>query len=99
VLSFVISAAVVYFVVVLPVARLLRLFEHDQAVTERNCPACDRSISINAHRCPECTTMLSGPTDQDTDSASGQNPPQPPRRSPGLFSEIFRPGHAGEPNT
>ena len=58
VITFAISAAVVYFVIVLPVARLLRLFQHDQAAAERNCPECDRSIPIAARRCPECTTVL-----------------------------------------
>jgi len=58
VLSFLISAAVVYFVIVLPVARFLHLFERNQAATERNCPECDRSIPIQARRCPECTSVL-----------------------------------------
>ncbi len=38
-LSFLISAAVVYFLVVLPVSRMLKLFEHDHAATERPCPS------------------------------------------------------------
>jgi large conductance mechanosensitive channel len=58
VLSFLIAAAVVYFVIVAPVARLLRLFERDQAATERDCPICTRSIPIAARRCPECTTEI-----------------------------------------
>src|SRR3954468_21648387 len=49
-ISFLISAAVVYFMIVLPVARLLRLFEHEAAVTERDCPECTRSIPIQARR-------------------------------------------------
>jgi large conductance mechanosensitive channel len=56
VISFLISAAVVYFLIVLPVARLLRLFERDTEATERDCPACTRSIPMKARRCPECTT-------------------------------------------
>jgi large conductance mechanosensitive channel len=63
VISFLISAAVVYFVIVLPVARLLRLFERDVEATERECPECTRSIPIKARRCPECTAEIaaSGP--------------------------------------
>lgn len=57
-ISFLISAAVVYFVIVLPVARLLHLFERNQAATERDCPECGRSIPIQARRCPECTSVL-----------------------------------------
>jgi large conductance mechanosensitive channel len=58
VVSFVISAAVVYFVIVLPVARLLRLFERDAVASERDCPECTRSIPIQARRCPECTAQI-----------------------------------------
>jgi large conductance mechanosensitive channel len=58
VISFLIAAAVVYFVIVLPVARLLQLFAKDQAATERPCPVCTRSIPIAAQRCPECTSIL-----------------------------------------
>jgi len=57
-ISFLIAALVVYFVIVLPVAKLLQLFERDQKATERDCPVCSRSIPITARRCPECTSML-----------------------------------------
>jgi large conductance mechanosensitive channel len=57
-LSFLISAAVVYFVIVLPVARLLSLFERNEEATERDCPECTRSIPIKARRCPECTAEI-----------------------------------------
>jgi large conductance mechanosensitive channel len=65
VISFVISAAVVYFLIVLPVTRLLRLFERDVEATERDCPECTMSIPIRARRCPECTaeiTPAAGPS-------------------------------------
>ena len=62
VLSFLISAAVVYFVIVLPVARLLRLFERDTEATERDCPECTRSIPLRARRCPECTAEIAPAT-------------------------------------
>lgn len=63
-LSFLIAAAVVYFVIVAPVARFLRLFERNQAATERDCPVCTRSIPIAARRCPECTTEIPPATEQ-----------------------------------
>jgi large conductance mechanosensitive channel len=62
VISFLISAAVVYFVIVLPVARLLRLFERDAEATERDCPECTRSIPLRARRCPECTAEIAPAT-------------------------------------
>jgi large conductance mechanosensitive channel len=58
VISFIISAAVVYFVIVLPVARFLGLFERDVEASERDCPECTRSIPIQARRCPECTAQI-----------------------------------------
>ena len=51
----------VYFLIVLPVARMLGYFEPAQATTERPCPECTRSIPIEARRCPECTSVLTGP--------------------------------------
>ncbi len=59
--SFVVASAVVYFLVVLPVARLLGYFESSQAATEQPCPECTRNIPIEARRCPECTSVLTGP--------------------------------------
>ncbi len=56
--SFLIAAAVMYFVIVLPMARMLKMFEKDAAVTERDCPECTRSIPMAARRCPECTAEI-----------------------------------------
>jgi large conductance mechanosensitive channel len=66
VISFLISAAVVYFVIVLPVARFLRLFERDAEATERDCPECTRSIPLRARRCPECTAEIAPATGPST---------------------------------
>jgi large conductance mechanosensitive channel len=62
VISFLIAALVVYFLIVLPVARLLRLFERDAEATERDCPECTRSIPLRARRCPECTAEIAPAT-------------------------------------
>ena len=85
VISFVIAAAVVYFVIVLPVARLLRLFERDQAATERDCPECTRSIPINARRCPECTAVLDG-----SDGAGRRGVPRQPEPPPTATGPSWR---------
>jgi large conductance mechanosensitive channel len=58
VLTFLISALVVYYVLVMPVSRLLKLFERNQAATTRDCPECTLSIPIAAQRCPECTAQI-----------------------------------------
>ncbi len=73
VISFVVAAIVIYFLVVAPVARLLRLFARDQAATEQPCPVCTRSIPVAAQRCPECTSMLVEPES----SASANDVPDP----------------------
>jgi large conductance mechanosensitive channel len=64
VLTFLISALVVYYVLVMPVSRLLKLFERDQAATTRDCPECTLSIPIAAQRCPECTAQIVPGTQQ-----------------------------------
>jgi large conductance mechanosensitive channel len=63
-LTFLISALVVYYAMVLPVSRLLKLFERNQAATTRNCPECTMSIPIAATRCPECTAQIMPGTEQ-----------------------------------
>jgi large conductance mechanosensitive channel len=42
-LTFLISALVVYYAMVLPVSRLLKLFERNRAATTRDCPECTMS--------------------------------------------------------
>jgi len=64
VLTFLISALVVYYVMVVPVSRLLKLFERNQAATSRDCPECTMSIPIAAQRCPECTAQIVPGTQQ-----------------------------------
>jgi len=63
-LSFVISALVVYFILVLPVSRLLQLLERNKAATTRDCPECAMSIPVAARRCPQCTAEITAATEQ-----------------------------------
>jgi large conductance mechanosensitive channel len=58
VLTFLISAVVVYFAFVLPIGRLLQLLDRNKAATSRDCPECTMSIPIAASRCPECTAQI-----------------------------------------
>jgi large conductance mechanosensitive channel len=57
-LSFLIIAAVVYFLIVAPMARITaRLARHKEA-TERDCPECLSSIPVAARRCKYCTAVV-----------------------------------------
>ena len=51
-LTFLISALVVYFAMVLPVSRLFKFFERNEAATTRDCPACTMSVPVAAQAVP-----------------------------------------------
>ena len=63
-LSFLISCVVVYYVLVLPVTKLIQLVERNRAATQRDCPECTMSIPVAARRCPECTAEIVPATEQ-----------------------------------
>lgn len=63
-LAFLISALVVYYAMVMPVSRLLKLLDRNQAATARDCPECTMSIPIAAQRCPQCTAQITPATEQ-----------------------------------
>jgi large conductance mechanosensitive channel len=57
-ISFVIIATVVYFIIVMPAGKVLALMNRNKAATERECPECLSSIPIGAHRCMYCTSEV-----------------------------------------
>lgn len=57
-ISFLVIAAVVYFLVVSPVARLLAFVQRNKAANERACPECLSDIPIAASRCMYCTAQV-----------------------------------------
>jgi large conductance mechanosensitive channel len=59
--TFLIIAAVVYFLVVMPFTRVVDLFARTKAATERECPACLSTIPIAARKCMYCATDLTPP--------------------------------------
>ena len=63
-LTFLISAVVVYYAMVMPVSRLLHLLERNKAATTRDCPECTTSIPIAAQRCQQCTAQITAATEQ-----------------------------------
>lgn len=63
IISFILIAAAVYFLVVLPVNTLIaRMHKGDKAPdpTTKKCPECLSEIPIEARRCSHCTQPVSG---------------------------------------
>ena len=60
-LTFVIIALVVYFLIVLPMAKLIMRLERNKEATERDCPECLSSIPLAATRCKYCTVEVPPP--------------------------------------
>ncbi|HXW43773.1 MAG TPA: large conductance mechanosensitive channel protein MscL [Streptosporangiaceae bacterium] len=58
VLSFLIIAAVVYYFLVAPSARLTAIAARRKAATDRECPECLSQIPVGAHRCMYCTSEV-----------------------------------------
>jgi large conductance mechanosensitive channel len=57
-LSFVIIAAAIYYIVVFPTTRITDLASRKKAATERDCPECLQSIPVGATRCMFCTAQV-----------------------------------------
>jgi large conductance mechanosensitive channel len=57
-LSFVIIAAAIYYIVVFPTTRITDLANRKKAATERDCPECLQSIPVGAKRCMFCTAEV-----------------------------------------
>ncbi|HEX5642292.1 MAG TPA: large conductance mechanosensitive channel protein MscL [Thermoleophilia bacterium] len=57
-ITFLLIAAAVYFVVVLPMNKLAERRAKGQDPTTRECPHCLSEIPVGATRCPHCTSEL-----------------------------------------
>lgn len=57
-ISFAVIAAVVYFLIMAPVSKVLSMFQRKREATERACPECLSEIPIAAHRCKFCTAVV-----------------------------------------
>jgi len=60
-ISFLLTAAAIYFFVVLPINKLTRLRHREEKPadpTTKKCPFCQSEINIKATRCPNCTSEI-----------------------------------------
>ena len=57
-IAFLVIAAVIYFLVVLPVTKLLSMSDRAEAATEKECPECLSKIPLAARRCMYCTSVV-----------------------------------------
>ncbi len=69
-ISFLLISAVVYFLIVAPVSKVLALFDRRKAATERECPECLSQIPIDARRCMCCTALVPPATKPGTPPAT-----------------------------
>jgi large conductance mechanosensitive channel len=56
--SFVIIAAVVYYLIVAPMAKVMSIADRNKEATERPCPECLSDIPVEARRCKYCTAEV-----------------------------------------
>lgn len=56
--SFVIVAGVIYFLIVAPMNKIMGTLNRHKAATERDCPECLSSIPVQASRCRHCTAVV-----------------------------------------
>jgi large conductance mechanosensitive channel len=57
-ITFLIVAAVVYYLIVAPMARITARFAKEVEVTTRDCPECLSTIPLAASRCMYCTAQV-----------------------------------------
>jgi len=57
-ITFLIIAAVVYYLIVAPLAKITARFHRQAEVTTRDCPECLSTIPIAATRCMYCTAQV-----------------------------------------
>ncbi len=57
-ITFLIIAAIIYWLVVAPMTRLIRWGERDKKSSTKECPECLSEIPVEARRCANCTVEL-----------------------------------------
>lgn len=74
VLSFLVTAAVVYYLLVAPTNRITAFAQRNKAATERECPECLSQIPVGARRCMYCTSAVQ-PVPQPQNNGSSASSP------------------------
>ena len=80
-LSFLIIAAVVYYLIVAPMAKITARFQRNVEVTTRDCPECLSTIPVAASRCMYCTSPVAPVNHQPQAAPTTRRPtdgPTPP---------------------
>ncbi|WP_214322711.1 large conductance mechanosensitive channel protein MscL [Nonomuraea sediminis] len=70
-LSFLLIAAVIYWLIVVPMNRLISLFDRDKDATTKQCPECLSDIPAEARRCAQCTIALIPESEKPAGKALG----------------------------
>jgi large conductance mechanosensitive channel len=73
-IAFLVIAAVVYWLIVAPAARVTALANRNKVATDRQCPECLSTIPVGARRCMYCTAEVAPVT-----PPSDVRPPRRPR--------------------
>jgi large conductance mechanosensitive channel len=73
-LAFLVIAAVIYWLIVAPAAKMSTFANRNKAATERQCPECLSTVPVAAKRCMYCTSELTPEPPPAVDQA-------PPRRA------------------
>jgi large conductance mechanosensitive channel len=79
VLAFVIMAAVIYYLVVTPMNRVVAIATRSKEASDRTCPECLSQIPVAAHRCMYCTSEVPPVTPPAPSEPHGPHNPLSPR--------------------
>ena len=71
VITFFIIVAVVYFLVLVPLSKMLDRAQRNEEATERECPECLSEVPTGAQRCRYCTAMLTPGPGTGTGAVAG----------------------------
>jgi large conductance mechanosensitive channel len=83
VISFVLTAAAIYFLIVLPINKITEELNphHDLGKAKRSCPDCLSQIPAKAKRCSFCTAVVEPIVDEDSDKLIEATPGEIPLSS------------------